>query len=497
VTPDAATLRDLLVDRAATDPDGLAFDDGARRVGYRELARRAAGQARRLDDFGVSAGDRVLLAMSAGVSFAEAFWACQLLGAATCAVSPHLPVAMVERRAAQIRARLVVGDGTLADAPPERTLPPEPPTGPDDLAFLQLTSGTSGDSRAAMIRHRTVLAYLRADDETWAAPGDVFVGWAPPWHDMGLVRFVIGGVAHGVACHIVEPAVKTIPQFLATIERVGGTHTAAPDFAYRLAPRMFDPSTVDISSLRSAGNGGEPVRRSSVERFEEAFGLSGVVQPGYGLAEATLGVTMHPAGEPLVVDERESVALGRPRSGIEIRADGDASQPGEILLRGEAIFDGYFDAPEDTEAALRDGWLYTGDVGYVDEEGRLYVLGRRPAMIKRAGAVVAPRELEEVAEDVEGVAIAAAVGVPDAAGLTDTAVVAVEHPAAGSASAEAVASAVARAVTRAVGFSPAEVVVVPRRTIPRTTSGKVRHAHLRELLLDGVIESAAAAGARG
>ena len=292
---DPSILRDLLVSRASSDPDALAFDDGRRRVTYAELAESAAAKAARLASLGVRPGDRVALVMSAGVAWAEAFWGAQLLGAASAAFNPRLPASTLERQAARVRPRLVLTDDSL-DSAPMATMPPEPPIGSDDLAFLQPTSGTSGEPRAAMLLHRNVIAYLRADSHEWAHRGDVFVAWVPPWHDMGLVRFIIGGVAHGVECHIVQPAISTIPLFLETISRVHGTLIAAPDFAYRLAPKMMKPGSVDITSLRSAGNGGEPVNSSSVERFEEAFGLSGMVQPGYGLAEATLGVSMHPAG---------------------------------------------------------------------------------------------------------------------------------------------------------------------------------------------------------
>jgi fatty-acyl-CoA synthase len=491
----AGTLRDLLLARAASDPDRLAFDDGRRRVTYRELARRASGQAARLSSLGVRPGDRVALVMSAGVAFVEAFWATQLLGAASCAFNPHVPAATLARRTRLVRPRAVVADGDLEGAPAVRKPPPEPPTGPDDLAYLQPTSGTSGEPRAAMLLHRTVLAYLAADDEDWATRDDVLVDWVPPWHDYGLVRFVIGGVAHGAPCHIVEPAVKTIPEWLATVGRVRGTITGAPDFAYRLALRMVDPATVDLGSLRNSGNGGEPVRLSSVAGFEEAFGVPDALRPGYGLAEATLGVTATSPGQPHRTDARGNFALGPPRAGIDLRVDGDLDSPGEILLRGEAIFAGYFDAPEDTAAALdAGGWLHTGDVGYF-EDGNLYVLGRRRAMIKRGGAVIAPRELEEVAEDVEGVRIAVAVGLPDAAGLTETPVLAVEHASAGSADASRVAGAVSSAVAAALGFAPARIAVTPPRTIPRTENGKIRHGRLREMLMEGVMGPGAAAGA--
>jgi fatty-acyl-CoA synthase len=488
VTASAAprTLRGLLLARAASEPGALAFDDGRRRVTYGELAERAAGKAARLAALGVRPRDRVALALPAGVDWAEAFWAAQLIGAATCAFNPHVAPAALAKRIGRVRPRLAVHAGTLDGARPTDVMPPEPPTGPDDVACLQPTSGTYGEPRAAMLLHRTLDAYLRADDHEWAHAGDVFVDWVPPWHDYGLVRFMIGGVAHGVPCHIVEPAVRTIPQYLERVTQVRGTVIGGPDFAFRLAARMVDPRSVDLSSVRSAGNGGEPVRSSTVLRFEEAFGVMGVVQPGYGLAEATLGVSMHPAGEPLILDARGNVSLGPLRAGLEARVEGDLVEPGEILLRGDAIFAGYLDAPADTAAALQDGWLHTGDVGYM-EDGRLYVLGRRRAMIKRAGGVVAPRELEEAALGVPAVRLAAAVGLPDEARVTESAVVVVEDERADSSEADRVAGEVAQAVVEAAGFAPGQVVVVPPRSIPLTANGKVRHGRVRELLLQGLI----------
>jgi fatty-acyl-CoA synthase len=496
VPHDPATLRDVLVARARAEPNRRAYDDGRRRLTYRELLQRAAGQAERLAGAGVGAGDRVVLAMSAGAAFAEAFWAVQLLGATTCALNPMAPAATIARRARRVRPRLVVRDGMLEDAAPTVRLPPEPPTAATDIAILQPTSGTSGEPRAAMIRHSNVLAYYRGLDDLLARSGDVFVTWVPPWHDLGLIRFYVGGVYFGAPCHIVEPAVRTIPLWLRTVSRSRGTVTGAPDFAYRLATRMVDPASVDLSCLWMSTNGGEPVRESTIREFEAHFRLSGSVVPGYGLAEATLGVTSQPPGTPLHVDRRGNVSCGRCRAGIEVRIDGGRAAPGEILVRGDTVFAGYFDAPAATAEVLRDGWLHTGDTGYVDEHGRLYVLGRHRAMINRGGGVVAPREIEEAAELVEGVRLAAAVGLPDATGA-EAAVVAVEDPRAGSAEAEAVAAAVSATVRAVLGFAPAQVAVVPRRTIPRTDNGKVRHARLRELFIGGVIAEAAVAAGRG
>ena len=493
MTGEPGTLRDALIARGRADPSRLAYDDGARQISYGQLAETADEQAARLASMGVRQGDRVALAMSSGIPFAQAFWALQLLGATPAAFNPTAPAETVERRASLVRPRLLLTDDWLATAPPANGTPADPQVTPDDIAFLQPTSGTSGDPRAAQIRHRNVLAYLRASGEDGhVSRDDVLVSWVPPWHDFGLVRFVIGSVFPGAPCHIVQPAIRTIPDWLATITRTRGTMTGAPDFCYRLATRMVDPASVDLSSLRLASNGGEPVRSSTIELFERRFGVSGVVLPAYGLAEATLGVTTVLPGEALVADAHGNVSNGRPLSGLEVRVDGDASAPGEILVRGNVVFAGYFDAVDETERCLRDGWLHTGDVGYLDSEGRLFVLGRERSMIKRAGAVVAPRELEEAALQVEGVRVAAAVGIPARSGVTETIAVVVEADRRHESAAETLSGAVSREIAAQLGFAPGQVTVVPPRTLPHTENGKVRHDRVRALLLDGSIDSTAA-----
>jgi acyl-CoA synthetase (AMP-forming)/AMP-acid ligase II len=311
------------------------------------------------------------------------------------------------------------------------------------------------------------------------------VSWVPPWHDLGLIRFILTAPYVGAQCHIVPPAVNTIPEWLATIARVRGTFTGAPDFAYRLAARFVNPKTVDLSSLTDARSGGEPVRLSTIRLFEETFGLPGVVKPGYGLAEATLGVTSLGAGEPLRVDEHGNVSCGTALPGAEVRIDAAECQPGEILVRGPLVFAGYFEAEEATRAIIRDGWLHTGDTGRLDADGHLYVLGRTRAMLKRAGSVLAPRELEEAAQEVSGVKIAAAVGLATESG-TEAIVVAVEADA--DHDLDQLMRDVAESVRRAIGFLPERVVVLKPRTLPRTANGKLRHDVLRTALMDGTLQ---------
>ena len=473
---------DALVRAAERGADRTAFVQGADRIGFGQLLDRASSRGAALQANGVGSQDRVAIAMSPGLPLVEVFWAAQLIGAVPCVFNPFVPTPTLTKRIGMARPVAVVSDETAASMPAGRSHRGEPDVGSEDLAYLQLTSGTTGAPRLSMISHRSLLAYFAGAGHEWASD-DVLVGWVPPWHDLGLVQFIIMPVVRGLPCHLVTPLIRTIPDWLQTISAVGGTMSAAPDFAYRLATRMVDPATVDISSLRFSTNGGEPVRWSTITHFEQRFGVPGAVRPGYGLGEATLAVATGWPGEARPVDERGNVSCGRPMPGLEVRAGSSVDEPGEIVVRGEAVFTGYFDAPEETSRVLRDGWLHTGDIGYLDAESRLFVLGRRSGMIKRGGALVAPRELEDAALTVEGVRIAAAVSLPDAARHhEETIVVAIEAQVGAERSEPKIAAEVSRAIVRALGFAPGRVTVVAPRSIPRTENGKIRHPELAELL---------------
>jgi fatty-acyl-CoA synthase len=499
------TLADILISRASSDPERIAFAEGDARLTYRQFHEEAAAVAAGLSEAGLRAGDRAALSLAAGLDFGRAFWALQLLGVTSCALNPYTPAATSVRRATRVRPAMLITDS--ADVAREaaaaglrclvfREIPrtsrslPLLQIDPEAVAILQPTSGTSGESRAAMIRHRNVIACLASGVEALQfGPSDVLVAWVPPWHDLGLVRFVVGTVYFGARTHIVQPAIQTIPEWLQTISRERATVTGAPDFAWRLASRFVDPRTVDLTSLRDATNGGEPVRLSTIELFEKTFGLEGAMLPGYGLAEVTLGATCLLTGQDRRVDAHGNVSCGAALPDVELRIDGEEGQPGEILLRGPLVFAGYFDAEEATKEVLRDGWLHTGDVGQLDSDGHVYVLGRKRAMLKRGGAVLAPRELEEAAQQVEGVKIAAAVGLSSEL-TTEGIVVAIEVGE--NDDAARVAADAAQSIRTTLGFAPERVVVLKKGTIPRTYNGKLRHDALRTALADGTFERACA-----
>ena len=508
---DVETLDAVLTARSADAPARLAFAAAAETVTYAELRAEAAALAGGLARLGIECGDRVVLVLPAGLPFIRAFFALQRLAAAPCALDPQVPPRTTAARAARVRPKLVLTAGAgaegvtaacdaaglpvvdLAAVPPAAHFPEQRIRG-NDVAFLQLTSGTSGEPRAAVITQRNVLASLRAARELLAIePKDIFVSWVPPWHDLGLLRFVLGPVYFGTPCHLVPPAIRTLGQWLAKASEVRATILGAPDFAYRLATRLVDPHGLDLSSLRFATNGGEPVRQSTILAFEERFHVPGVIRPGYGLAEATLGVTCLRPGEALRVDSHGNVSCGRPFPGVDLRIDGsdvvETGRVGEIQVRGPACFGGYFEAPEASRQVLRGGWLHTGDIGVLDADRHLYVLSRERALLKRGGASLAPRELEEPVERLPGVRIAAAVGLrPIGEWASEEIVLVVELDPAYETPPSELAAMAGAAVEASAGFAPQAVVVLSPRSIPRTANGKIRYQELRRKLEGGELE---------
>lgn len=476
-------------------PGKLAFAHERERLTFGELDAEAGALAGALHELGIRSGERVAIALPTGLGFVRFFYAVQRLGAVPCAVNPFAPAETVLRRAARIRPAAVIVSEKMADDQglrcivangiepgielTRRSIAASTAT-QDDIGFLQLTSGTSGEPRAAIVLQSNVAAMQEMTIEAVELTSDdVLVSWVPPWHDLGLVRFILTPAFAGTSCHLVTPSISSIPRWLEVIAAERGTITGAPDFAWRLAARLGDPG-LDLSSLRFATNGGEPVRRSTIEAFESRYDLHNVIRPGYGLAEATLGVTFTRPGAEIRVDERGNVSCGTVPAGIEVHLADD----GEILVRGPIVFGGYFDAEEATAASLRDGWLYTGDTGSIDEEGRLYVFGRKRSMLKRGGAIVAPRELEEAAQSAGGVRIAAAVALPPTEGRSTESIVVLIEPERTNES-DATTAQVADRIREVLGFAPERVIAVTPRSIPITPNGKIRHDVLRSQLAEG------------
>ena len=383
-------------------------------------------------------------------------------------------------------------------------------------ALLQLTSGSTAAPKAVRITHRNLWSNIDAMAAVADLdPGsDVMVSWLPLFHDMGMVGFLTLPMCRGIELVAARPSdfLGSPLMWLQLISRYRGTVTAAPNFAYALAARALARAEgLELSSLRFALNGAEPIDVDAVRAFLAAgarFGLRPTaVVPAYGMAEATLAVSFHPWGTPLAVDTvdaaaleergralpageeaaraavREMPLLGPPLPGIEVvarRSDGSRCaerEVGTLVLRGESITDEYVTAAGPRSTRDADGWLDTGDLGYLTG-GSVVVCGRAKDVIIMGGRNIYPTDIERAAQAVAGVRAgnAAAVRIDAGARRETFAVVVESKQAADPAENARIAAGVRGAVAADVGVSPFTVLVVPPGTLPKTPSGKIRRA---------------------
>ncbi len=386
----------------------------------------------------------------------------------------------------------------------------------DDLALMQLTSGSTGSPKAVQITHRNLFANLEAMyiSAEYNEDTDVMVSWLPLFHDMGMIGFMTVPMYFGGELVKVTPMdfMRDTLLWAKLIDKYNGTMTAAPNFAYSLFAKRLrkqaKPGQFDLSSLRFALSGAEPVEPADVEDLVAAgkpFGLKpGAILPAYGMAEITLAVSFSECGAGLVVDEvdtdllaalrravpatkgntRRLASLGPLLQGIEARIvdyDGNilpARGVGVIELRGDSVSPGYLTMGGFIPAQDQQGWYDTGDLGYRMENGHIIVCGRVKDVIIMAGRNIYPTDIERAAGRVEGVRPGCAVAVRlDAGHSRETFAVAVESNAFEvPAEVRRIEHQVAHEVLAEVDMRPRNVVVLGPGTIPKTPSGKLRRS---------------------
>ena len=392
------------------------------------------------------------------------------------------------------------------------------PADPDGPAMLQFTSGSTSQPRGVVLTHANLFSNVHAiccAKGIALGPADTGVSWLPLFHDMGLIGMALCPLYVGCRGVFLSPAefLKRPVAWLRAITRHHGTISFAPNFAYEMCLRRVKDAELDdldLSSWRIAGCGAEPIHAGTLEAFAAKFAHTGFratsLVAAYGLAEHTLAVTLAPRDRGLRVDavrapelvaDRRAVpcspdtpqasrlvGCGRPFPDHALRVVDDDGQPvgervvGEILVSGPSVMRGYVSGPDASCAFVRDGWLATGDLGYL-ADGELFVCGRRKEMIIVGGRNYFPQDIERVVYGVPGVrAGGVAANAAIAPGHPDRAVVVVETR--GPVSADALQAEVRRRVLQATGLAVDEIVLAPHGTIDRTTSGKLRRAELRE-----------------
>ncbi|HEY1088685.1 MAG TPA: AMP-binding protein [Archangium sp.] len=454
---------------------------------------------------------RVGVLLPNGEDFIGAFFAAQALGM----VAVPLPWPAVDAEPERLRAALepvvkraqldvlctsdtfaridwacpTLSPSRLIDARPIQLAPGSAP------AFIQFTSGSTGDPRGAVISQQAALVSATAMASALElGPRDVGVSWLPFFHDMGLVGVLLTSLVARFPVHVMRPGdfLFRPRRWLELVSSEQATLTVGPNFAYELAARRVLADGLDLSSLRCALNGSEPVHRATIDRFTEKFAPAGfepgALLPVYGLAEATLGVAFSRPGQRLRDLEhagRTVPPAGTLLDGVEVcvcdehgtpRAEGEE---GEIHVRGPTVMNGYFEHPDATQLAMRDDWLRTGDLGVL-RDGTLYVTGREKELVVQSGRKFHPYDIERVVADLveatpNGVAAVSRPGTPQQG---EALVVVVELR---RASGAIDPMHIKGELLARLGVRADEVQYVPAGTLPRTTSGKVKRKQLAEV----------------
>lgn len=516
---------------AATSGTGVGFLDvegRERRLPYYEVYERARRTSGALRSLGVGRGDRVALILPTAVSFLDAFFGALLAGAVPVPLYPPIRLGRLgeyhERTAAMLQAvgaavlvtdgriRRLLGRTTELARPPlgcraieslEGARPREVSVSPADLALIQFSSGTTREPKPVALTHGNILANLSAIDAELPGGRNSAVSWLPLYHDMGLIGCLLAAVTHPGPLTLIPPEVFLARPslWLRAISEKRATISAAPNFAYGLCLKRVrdeDMEGVDLSSWTMALNGAETISPDVARRFGERFSRwkfdPRSMTPVYGLSEAALAVTFTPRDRGVCTalhDGRDVVSVGRPVAGVEVevRPEEGVSGAGRIFTRGPSVMSGYF---RQTESPLVDGWLDTGDLGFVSG-GELYISGRKKDVIVLRGQNHAPQIFEETLEGVRGVrtGCVAAVGFhPEGADGEELALLVETNAEADETLEERIVS----AVLTETGVRPHTVKLLAPGTLPRTSSGKMRRGEARRLFLSDQLSPPATVG---
>jgi len=551
---DFATFAEA-IDYAARGQRGMNFHDPratlTRVYPFSELRRDALAMARRLIAFGIAPGDRVALVAETGPEFAALF--CGAIYAGAWPVPLQLPTSFggkdnyIDQLAHQLASSdpaLLLYPAELAEMGAAAAARQEcaamgwndfaeladtdcalPRLHPDDICYLQYSSGSTRFPHGVAVTHRALLNNLAGHGHGMQlVDSDRCISWLPWYHDMGLVGCFLSVIANQTSVDYLrtEDFARRPLAWLDLISRNPGTTVSySPTFGYDICARRISSQTqvdqrFDLSRWRIAGNGADMIRPDVMQGFVNAFADAGfkarAFLPSYGLAEATLAVTIMPPGEgirvELVEEERLSgsprdlsrparyraiVNCGKPLRDmlLEIRgANGHALSDhhiGKVWCSGPSIMHSYFRDPENTAECLVDGWLDTGDMGYM-VDGYLFIVGRAKDMIIVNGKNHWPQDIEWAVEQLPGFhqGDIAAFAIETEAGEESAAVLVhcrVSDPAERLRLHETI-----RDKVRSITGMNCVVELVPPRTLPRTSSGKLSRAKAKKLYLSGEIE---------
>jgi long-chain acyl-CoA synthetase len=394
--------------RAARDPRGSAVADDNSDLNNAEFLDAVTRAAAALGSRGVRAGDVVAIKLPNTVEFIVSLFAAWRLGAAVTPVNPALTQQEVDYQLSDAGAKVLIAD-EIHDCEPGRM--DATPSNDASLALLIYTSGTTGRPKGVMLDHANLNAMCRS----------VIEGFRMTREDHSLLilpLFHVNGIVVGTLSPLLAGGRATVAgrfhpkTFFAALEKSRATYFSAVPTIYTMLCGLPEDVQPDTSSVRFAVCGAAPASVELLDSFESRYGVP--IIEGYGLSEGTCASTVNPLDGP-----RKPGTVGLPLPGQTIRIVDPAGRPvpdgesGEVVIKGANVMCGYLNRPEETAKTVVDGWLHTGDIGHLDEDGYLVLVDRAKDMIIRGGENIYPREIEVVVHQLPQIAEAAVVGRPD------------------------------------------------------------------------------------
>ncbi|TAK65644.1 MAG: acyl-phosphate glycerol 3-phosphate acyltransferase [Betaproteobacteria bacterium] len=551
----AETLLDALDWHMARHPQRLHVhlyaENGEEEISYAALGRGAAAYASRLAGHGLQPGQTVAIMLPTGRDYLFSFFGILMAGGIPVPLYPPARPTQIEehlRRHVGIldncRAAMLI---TIPEAKTvalllrsrveslQQVLMPDDlaggdagftqlPANPGDIAFLQYTSGSTGNPKGVVLTHANLVTNIRAMGEAvQASANDVFVSWLPLYHDMGLIGAWFAALYLGFPTVLMSPlAFLSHPsRWLWAIHRHRGTLSGGPNFCYELCLKRIEDAELeglDLSCWRYAFNGAEPVSPETLTAFEQRFARHGLsantLQPVYGLAEATVGLAFPPPGTHYRIDRIQRAAFqnqgearpaapedaaalevpccGRVISAHYLRVVDSAGveladrQEGRLQFTGPSATSGYFRNPEQTRKLFAGAWLDTGDLAYL-ADGELYLSGRAKDIIIRGGRNLYPYELEQAVGALPGVrkGCVAVFGSIDPRNGTERVVVLAETRETAADVLHALRRSINERAIDLIGLPADDIVLAPPHTVLKTSSGKIRRAASREYYESG------------
>lgn len=531
------TLLSVLKENYSSDPDKLfckfIFGNASKNITYKDLVENSAGYALHFRNSKVSKGDSVIIILKHSPHLFYSFIGAMMTGAVPSFLpfpsekqDPKLHMESIEKLTRRIHSKSIVtykehfeDIGNLAkelgiDAvTPEQIQCPAKPVWDDvneeDIAFLQHSSGTTGLKKGVALSHKSVLNQIEGYSKAIKlGKNDVIVSWLPLYHDMGLIACFVMPLVKKTAIIMMDPFewVAMPGMLFDSIGKSRATLCWLPNFAFNLLSRVIDAGAekYDLSSMRAFIDCSEPCKPHSFEIFYSSFKDYGVrkemLQTCYAMAENVFAVTQSELGKQAAVDyvdihsfaakhyAKESsgensmsfLSVGKVLPHTDIRIVDDSRKTlgerhvGEIAIKSNSLFSGYFRQPEETKKSMQDGWFFTGDLGYM-ADGQLYITGRKKDLIIVHGRNYYAHDIEYIANHVEGIkkGRCAAIGVYDDRMGSEDVVVIAEAEKDDISSRDRIAKEIKRKVSEDLNLLIKEVYLVPLKWMVKTTSGKI------------------------